>query len=88
MKFLALSFIAALTAAVVAKPVSPSSSAIHGHKLQPAAVNGTNISVSKAKSLAAQQLDSNTAFSTNGPKFVTYIDNTVSSNYKQFVEVI
>jgi hypothetical protein len=78
MKFLALSFIAAaLTAVVSSKPVTVPYAAVHGHKLQPAATN-TTTTVSKAKTFAVTQLDSNVAFSTSGPKFVTYIDNTVS----------
>jgi hypothetical protein len=76
MRIAGLSLIATvLASAVLAKPTTPSYAAVHGHKLQPAPPKASATPLSKA---AVKKLDSNTPFSTSGPKFVTYIDNTVS----------
>jgi hypothetical protein len=77
MKFLALSFVAAVFSAVVSgSPVTVPYAAIHGHELQPAPPKTPATALSPATLLNAD--DGNVPFSLTGPKFVSYIDNTVS----------
>jgi hypothetical protein len=89
MRLLALSFIAVAFAGFTsAKPTTPFA-AIHGHKLQPKPAK-TSAAAKPAKTSAAAAVgpkvfaaavanDGNTPFSLSGPKFVSYIDNTVSN---------
>lgn len=79
MRLLALSFIAVAFAGFTsAKPAVPYN-AIHGHKLQPKPLKTSAAAAAAPKVLAAATTDGNTPFSLTGPKFVSYIDNTVSS---------
>ncbi|CAO3658517.1 unnamed protein product [Umbelopsis ramanniana] len=75
MKLAGLFIVAAsLASAVFAKPTPPSA-AIHGHKIRaPPTGNSTSKVVSSSKIA-----ELSTPFSSSGPKFVTYIDNTSGS---------
>jgi hypothetical protein len=80
MRFLALSLIAAAFASVAsAKPAVPYN-AVHGHKLRPKATkSAANSTATVPNKFAGNLAAASTAFSVSGPKFVTYIDNTVSN---------
>jgi hypothetical protein len=74
MRIIGLSVIAAVLASTICAKPTPPSAAIHGHKIRAPVTNNSTAKATpntKVKALS-------TPFSVSGPKFVTYIDNTVS----------
>ena len=78
MKTLLFSCLALLAASLVdAKPTKPGNwSAVHGHMMRPKPINSTQVSPETSNSPKITKRGF-TPFSPSGPKFVSYIDNTV-----------
>jgi hypothetical protein len=77
MRITGLSIIAAVLASTVCAKPTPPSPAIRGHSLQVLPSNNSTAKATSNTKLKARS--SSNSFSVSAPKFVTYIDNTVSN---------